>query len=97
MRVFITNVSAGLIETGGPLVPYVLRFLLPLFPLVSFLYFGVAFQVVVLLNAGDTTAEVTAHWKDIGLVAGVAVKVTDLWTGKSSTVPSKGADIISVR
>ena len=50
-----------------------------------------------LLNAGDTTAEVTAHWKDIGLVAGVAVKVTDLWTGKSSTVPSKGADIISVR
>ena len=50
-----------------------------------------------LLNAGDTTAEVTAHWKDIGLAAGVAVKVTDLWTGKSSTIPSKGADIISVR
>jgi len=52
------------------------------------------FQVVLLLNAGDATAEVTAHWKDIGLAPGIAVKATDLWTGKSA-VPSKGTDSIS--
>ena len=51
-------------------------------------------QVVLLLNAGDSTTEVKAHWKDIGLAPGIDVKATDLWTGKSF-VPSKGTDSVS--
>lgn len=95
-----TNVPMCLVPKGGaqppattPTAPSTINGSLPLQVWAGPLAGGDV--VVVLLNAGDTTAEVTAHWKDIGLVAGVAVKVTDLWTGKSSTVPSKGADIIS--
>ena len=38
--------------------------------------------VVLLLNTGNGTQEITAHWADIGLKGGVAAKAIDVWTGK---------------
>jgi hypothetical protein len=38
---------------------------------------------VVLLNIGDSSASITAHWADIGLKDGAHVTATDLWTGAS--------------
>jgi alpha-galactosidase len=37
---------------------------------------------VLLLNAGNGTKEITAHWADIGLKSGVAAKAIDVWTGE---------------
>ena len=39
--------------------------------------------VVVLFNAGETAASITAQWADVGLKAGAVVAATDLWTGKT--------------
>jgi hypothetical protein len=47
--------------------------------------------VVVLLNTGNGTEKVTAHWADIGLQPGTAVHVTDLWTGKMESVAAVGS------
>ena len=52
--------------------------------------------VVVLLNTGDDTANVTAHWADVGLTAGVSVRVTDLWTGKVIAGGARGSVAASV-
>jgi len=42
--------------------------------------------VVVLLNTGNGTSTITAHWADIGLKKGASMKAVDLWTGKSKGV-----------
>ena len=47
--------------------------------------------MVLLLNIGNGTQQITASWDDIGLKAGANVTATDLWTGHDLTTPRSGS------
>ena len=61
---------------------------------------------VALVNLGDAAVDITVHWEELGLAAGTAADVRDLWkqadlgskTGSmtASAVPSHGATFVKL-
>jgi hypothetical protein len=52
--------------------------------------------VVLLLNTGNGTKQITASWEDIGLKSGANATATDLWTGHDVATPLSSSISASV-
>lgn len=50
---------------------------------------------VALLNLGNATTTITAHWADVGLPAGTAVMVRDLWKREDLPEEAVQGDVYS--